>query len=328
LIVLFYLLLASQNSSNPSSRKDEDGEEDVLFSQNSRLIFDLIRTMNTCFPDYDFSSMTQEDFQMIDDVYDAIEGVSLHLGDLSSVLGHSFWEEVWESLQGLVGGWENCEVYQYLPEFEEGNPFTDGPLWSANLFFVNKRMKRILYFTCIMKRDRSFYSNHHNTSSSSHSSRSHTNQYYNQSSNNYYSSPSPTSFQFAVPPPLSEQDSFFEEEEMGMIKDPTPHHSGTSSPTSPISKEDYDDYYDYVQNQPNTTPISNQPSSSSRAPTSSGGNILKSPSSTSIATDDSGKAMSHEGSNTEDEGDDYYHYYEDEGDTQEREQNWGYWGVG
>ena len=327
MIVLFYLLLASQNSSNPSSRKDEDGEEDVLFSQNSRLIFDLIRTMNTCFPDYDFSSMTQEDFQMIDDVYDAIEGVSLHLGDLSSVLGHSFWEEVWESLQGLVGGWENCEVYQYLPEFEEGNPFTDGPLWSANLFFVNKRMKRILYFTCIMKRDRSFYSNHHNTSSSSHSSRSHTNQYYNQSSNNYYSSPSPTSFQFAVPPPLSEQDSFFEEEEMGLIKDPTPlhHHSGTSSP---IWKEDYDDYYDYVQNQPNTTPISNQPSSSSRAPTSSGGGILKSPSSTSIATDDSGKAMSHEGSNTEDEGDDYYHYYEDEGDTQEREQNWGYWGVG
>lgn len=41
-----------------------------------------------------------------------------------------------------------CDVYSYKGEIE-GDPFdAEGSLWSFNYFFYNKKLKRILFFTC------------------------------------------------------------------------------------------------------------------------------------------------------------------------------------
>ena len=42
----------------------------------------------------------------------------------------------------------DCDVYTYKA-VAEGDPFCDdGNLWSFNYFFYNRKLKRILYFSC------------------------------------------------------------------------------------------------------------------------------------------------------------------------------------
>ncbi|NWW48971.1 MAF1 polymerase, partial [Pedionomus torquatus] len=41
-----------------------------------------------------------------------------------------------------------CDIYSYNPDLDS-DPFgEDGSLWSFNYFFYNKRLKRIVFFTC------------------------------------------------------------------------------------------------------------------------------------------------------------------------------------
>jgi hypothetical protein len=42
----------------------------------------------------------------------------------------------------------DCDIYSYNPDLMS-DPFgEDGSLWSFNYFFYNKKMKRIVLFTC------------------------------------------------------------------------------------------------------------------------------------------------------------------------------------
>lgn len=43
------------------------------------------------------------------------------------------------------------QVYSYSPDME-GDPFTEGCLWSFNHFFLNKSLKRVLFLHCTTKR--------------------------------------------------------------------------------------------------------------------------------------------------------------------------------
>lgn len=43
------------------------------------------------------------------------------------------------------------QVYAYSPDME-GDPFTEGCLWSFNHFFLNKTLKRVLFLHCTTKR--------------------------------------------------------------------------------------------------------------------------------------------------------------------------------
>lgn len=41
-----------------------------------------------------------------------------------------------------------CDIYSYNPDLDS-DPFgEDGSLWSFNYFFYNKRLKRIVFFSC------------------------------------------------------------------------------------------------------------------------------------------------------------------------------------
>ncbi|CAN0355199.1 unnamed protein product [Discosporangium mesarthrocarpum] len=45
---------------------------------------------------------------------------------------------------------KDCEVYTYSPDME-GDPFSEGCLWSFNHFFFNRTLKRVLFLHCTAK---------------------------------------------------------------------------------------------------------------------------------------------------------------------------------
>jgi hypothetical protein len=64
-----------------------------------------------------------------------------HLG--AEPLASELWRAIDQSI-ALV----DCDVYTYKA-VAEGDPFCDdGNLWSFNYFFYNRKLKRILYFSC------------------------------------------------------------------------------------------------------------------------------------------------------------------------------------
>ena len=55
---------------------------------------------------------------------------------------HPLWNTLNEEIN-LV----NCDIYSYTPDLTS-NPFAEDCLWSFNYFFYNRRLKRVVLFTC------------------------------------------------------------------------------------------------------------------------------------------------------------------------------------
>lgn len=135
-----------------------------------RLMTDLILTLNMSFPDYDFSAVQPHDFQpvalpeVMQAVYaqlspflcngnesDAISdptslaSVGNTLEDGSHPAPQSlFFVELWSALDELME-LKECEIYLWNNADMSGEELW---LWSFNYFFVNKTLKRIVFFTC------------------------------------------------------------------------------------------------------------------------------------------------------------------------------------
>jgi len=101
------------------------------------------------FPDYDFSSITSESFVQ-EDSKSAIHRVNSYLAEITTD-NPEFLESLWRTADDAMH-LSKCEVFSYLPDLDEENPFNEGTLWSFNYFFFNKELKRICYFNCNAKR--------------------------------------------------------------------------------------------------------------------------------------------------------------------------------
>jgi len=141
-----------------------------------RLMTDLILTLNSSFPDYDFGSIKPADFEKIG-VKSAIKRVNERLAEVNTAKV-AFLPEMWSAMDGAASLSE-CEVYSYAPKtrdqddeplsfltqtlmdsldnsFMESTSFDNNDnsagatvLWTFNYFFVNKSKKRIVFFTCV-----------------------------------------------------------------------------------------------------------------------------------------------------------------------------------
>jgi len=145
-----------------------------------RLMTDLILTLNSSFPDYDFANVRPADFEKIP-VGDAVKQINERLSGLA-VEKMSFLPDMWNALDGVVR-LADCEVYSYVPKTrdEDDDPLsfltqtliddhhaaegdhqmamdsgesqstsaTCTVLWSFNYFFVSKALKRIVFFPCV-----------------------------------------------------------------------------------------------------------------------------------------------------------------------------------
>lgn len=110
-----------------------------------KLFINLLLTLNSTYPDYDFSSVKPEEFveeANIDLVVHSINSALAKAMSQDPSLGHSLWGAVEEAIKP-----RECRVYSYIPDVES-SPFCDGTLWSFNYFLFNKNLKRVLFFTC------------------------------------------------------------------------------------------------------------------------------------------------------------------------------------
>mmetsp|Transcript_2943 Transcript_2943/g.6447 ORF Transcript_2943/g.6447 Transcript_2943/m.6447 type:complete len:233 (+) Transcript_2943:170-868(+) len=122
-------------------------------SSRKTLIY-LILTLNHIYPDYDFSLLRAHHFVKEDGVSKVEEAIDTHLLEVSKVwsktpgFGESpFLECLWSSIDEAIN-LKDCDMYQYKSDLET-DPFGEiASIWSFNYFFYNRKMKRILYFSC------------------------------------------------------------------------------------------------------------------------------------------------------------------------------------
>lgn len=131
-----------------SSGRSSDEEETTLCDTISRkTLFYLISTLNAAFPDYDFSDAQASEFSK----EPSLQYVSNNVDSLLSVTATDQYAKVHDKLWTVMNEEINlpdCDIYSYNPDLSS-DPFgEDGSLWSFNYFFYNRKLKRVVLFTC------------------------------------------------------------------------------------------------------------------------------------------------------------------------------------
>ena len=128
-------------------------------SVTQRLLTDLILTLNSSFPDYDYSFVRPDHFVRVTSVKSAMNRTNEKMSEfLVSGKGPEFLNDLWSAIDDVIM-LKDCEIYSYTPDDTsdeflsaltgDEQPHSPGVLWSLNYFFVNKTLKRIVFFTCV-----------------------------------------------------------------------------------------------------------------------------------------------------------------------------------
>ncbi|XP_077085200.1 MAF1 homolog, negative regulator of RNA polymerase III b [Siphateles boraxobius] len=141
-----------QSSSAPSpnllGKSGEDGENPLSDKCCRKTLFYLITTLNESFrPDYDFSAARSHEFSREPSANWVADSVN---SSLYSAVGEQFntlGPELWNAIDQEIN-LQSCDIYSYNPDLDS-DPFgEEGSLWSFNYLFYNKKLKRIVFFTC------------------------------------------------------------------------------------------------------------------------------------------------------------------------------------
>ncbi|KAJ1937753.1 RNA polymerase III-inhibiting protein maf1, partial [Linderina macrospora] len=115
-------------------------------SASRKTLFYLIGTLNASFPDYDFSSLSANQFVKEPSTNYTIKSINTTLINVGCPAGLRT-SRMWDVIDNIINI-DECDIYTYTPDAESDPYEEDGPVWSFNYFFFNKRMKRIVFFTC------------------------------------------------------------------------------------------------------------------------------------------------------------------------------------
>eukprot|EP00898_Chlorokybus_atmophyticus_P003364 jgi/Chlat1/4028/Chrsp26S04086 len=123
-------------------------------SSSRRTLIYLILTLNHMYPDYDFSNLRAHHFVKLGSIAAAKQTVDQLLLETAKVWDASrgdceqpLLEVLWTAVDQVIDV-VDCDVYSYNCD-RDGDPFgEEGSIWSFNFFFYNKKLKRILYFSC------------------------------------------------------------------------------------------------------------------------------------------------------------------------------------
>ncbi|XP_013201214.1 repressor of RNA polymerase III transcription MAF1 homolog [Amyelois transitella] len=132
----------------PYSRSLSGDEDGVLCDTISRkTLFYLIATLNAAFPDYDFSMAKSSEFS----AEPSLSWVQGAVDAALSAVGGMRWRQLRPALWSAIDKevvLSECRIYSYNPDLAS-DPFGEpGCLWAFNYFFYNRKLKRIVFFTC------------------------------------------------------------------------------------------------------------------------------------------------------------------------------------
>eukprot|EP01006_Ploeotia_vitrea_P038973 TRINITY_DN66300_c2_g1_i1.p1 TRINITY_DN66300_c2_g1~~TRINITY_DN66300_c2_g1_i1.p1 ORF type:complete len:233 (+),score=126.62 TRINITY_DN66300_c2_g1_i1:230-928(+) len=112
-------------------------------SSTRKLLVNLISTMNSTFPDYDFSEIRPDDFEhqtLHSAVVNSINSMMLlPLEKKHPALRMRFWK-----MLNQVIDFDQSEIYSFLAD-TDSDVFGAGKLWSFNYFMYNKKQKKIVF---------------------------------------------------------------------------------------------------------------------------------------------------------------------------------------
>ncbi|KAL8181426.1 UNVERIFIED_CONTAM: RNA polymerase III-inhibiting protein maf1 [Gekko kuhli] len=130
--------------------KSQNGEEEGPLSDkcSRKTLFYLIATLNESFrPDYDFSAAKSHEFSREPSLNWVVNAVNCSLFSAVREDFPALKPHLWDAVDQEICLSE-CDIYSYNPDLDS-DPFgEEGSLWSFNYFFYNKRLKRIVFFTC------------------------------------------------------------------------------------------------------------------------------------------------------------------------------------
>ncbi|KAI8826930.1 Maf1 regulator-domain-containing protein [Fimicolochytrium jonesii] len=113
-----------------------------------KTFFYLLATMNAAFPDYDFSDLRPDSFSTVpvNIVANTVNTTLLvHLGIDGAQ--HAVGAKIWAAIDEAIC-LKECDIYSFNPDGDvEPDAEEQGNLWSFYYFFVNRRQKRIVFFT-------------------------------------------------------------------------------------------------------------------------------------------------------------------------------------
>ncbi|XP_053401640.1 repressor of RNA polymerase III transcription MAF1 homolog isoform X2 [Mercenaria mercenaria] len=129
-------------------RSMSDGESYLCDTISTKTLFYLISTLNASFnPDYDFSNAKSEEFSKEPSPEWVINTVDSQLQSAANEIFCRIKQNLWSAIDEEIM-LRDCDVYSYNPDLSS-DPFgEDGCIWSFNYFFYNKKLKRIVFFTC------------------------------------------------------------------------------------------------------------------------------------------------------------------------------------
>ncbi|XP_020893023.1 repressor of RNA polymerase III transcription MAF1 homolog isoform X2 [Exaiptasia diaphana] len=142
---------ASRKRTISTTSQEEGGT--LCDTISRKTLFHLISTLNASFqPDYDFSNAKSHEFsrepslQVVMDTINA--NLAANMGDSFMGLKTALWSAMDDEIQ-----LNDCDIYSYNPDLDSDPYGEEGSLWSFNYFFYNKKMKRIIFFTCKASRN-------------------------------------------------------------------------------------------------------------------------------------------------------------------------------
>ena len=111
-----------------------------------KTLFYLTSTLNASFqPDYDFTNTLGSEFSKEPSIDFIIKDIENHLGPMDAYKKYK--NKLWSVIDAEIG-LADCEFFSYNPDLASDPCAEDGCVWFFNFFFFNRKMKRIVFFTC------------------------------------------------------------------------------------------------------------------------------------------------------------------------------------
>ncbi|KAI9206518.1 repressor of RNA polymerase III transcription Maf1, partial [Polychytrium aggregatum] len=113
-----------------------------------KTLFYLLATLNAAFPDYDFSDVKPEYFTRMPSFHVVANDVNMSFYNLGNdKFAQVLTPKIWSAIEQVIP-LADCDIYSFNPDPDIEPDAEEGNVWSFYYFFYDKKLKRIVFFTC------------------------------------------------------------------------------------------------------------------------------------------------------------------------------------